>query len=128
MAKVEIQLQVIIKFLRLLVPEMQLSEEGALEKLLYVMPLILLDILFEFALNLGINRSIQGQYYRLLFTYYLRMGSIVHCLDQYDIVLLFYYLPFAYLVLHFPEKNDTDKLGSFFIVMDYVIGRVVFSL
>ena len=62
MAKVEIELQVIIKFLRLLVPKMQFSEEITLQKLLYEMPLMLLYILFKLGLNLGVNRPIQGQY------------------------------------------------------------------
>ena len=62
MAKVEIELQVIIKFLRLLVPKMQFSEEITLQKLLYEMPLMLLYILFKLGLDLGVNRSIQGQY------------------------------------------------------------------
>jgi hypothetical protein len=62
MAKVEIELQVIIKLLRLLVPKMQLSKKITLQKLLYEMPLMLLYILFKLGLNLGVYRSIQGQY------------------------------------------------------------------
>ena len=56
------------------------------------------------------------------------MGSIVHCLDHYHIVFLFYYPSLTNPIFHFAQKDDTDKLGDFFIVMDYVINRVVFSL
>jgi len=62
MAEVEIKLQIIIKLLRLLVPKMQLSEEITLQELLNEMPLVLLYILFKLGLNLGVYRSIQGQY------------------------------------------------------------------
>ena len=62
MAEVEIKLQVIIKLLCLLVPKMQLSEEITLQELLNEMPLVLLYILFKLGLNLGVYRSIQGQY------------------------------------------------------------------
>ena len=62
MAEVEIELQVIIKLLRLLVPKVKFSEEITLQKLLYEMPLMLLYILFKLGLNLGVYRPIQGQY------------------------------------------------------------------
>lgn len=81
MAEVEIQLQVIIELLGLLIPEMQFSEKGAFVKFLDQMPLVLLDILFEFGLDLGVDGAIQCQDYRLLFTDDLGMRSGVHCLD-----------------------------------------------
>lgn len=89
---------------------------------------MLLDILFKFGLDLRVYWPIQRQDNWLLFTCYLRMSTIVHCLYQYYIVLLFYYLPFTNLIFHLAEENNTDKLGSFFIVVDDVVSRVVFSL
>lgn len=56
------------------------------------------------------------------------MSSFVHCLVENHIIFLFYYLSLTQLILDFSEEDDSDKLGNLFIIMDYLINRIVLCL
>jgi hypothetical protein len=107
---------------------MQLREKSALEKLLHQMPLMLLDIIFQLGLNLRICLATQSQDDRLLFTYYFRMGSLMHRLDENHIVFLFYHPSLTQPKLDLPEEDDADKLRYCFIIVDYLVNRIVLRL